>query len=246
MSFRFYYAAPLPAMHHPFELPNDIFHHAVNVLRLRESHEIRLFDGVGNQAHAQLTQIEKKSAHAILTAIDAISVEPPLSITLAQCLSVGDKMDWTIEKAVELGVTRITPLFSAKSQIKLTPERAAKKVEHWQRIIVAACAQCGRNVLPQLDAPQPLTRFLDTQKSQPSLKLMLHPNGAVPFKTLSTPSENQEITLLIGPEGGFDDKELAHAQVSAFTNTVLGPRVLRTESAGLAAIAALNAVWGDF
>jgi 16S rRNA (uracil1498-N3)-methyltransferase len=233
-------------MHQSFELPNDLFHHAVNVLRLREHHEITIFDGIGNQARAQLTQIEKKSALATITLIESTSIESPLSITLAQCLSVGDKMDWTIEKAVELGVTRITPLFSVKSQIKLTPERAAKKLEHWQRIIIAACAQCGRNVLPQMDTPQTLNTFLGTQKSRPSIKLMLHPNGAIPFKAIPAPQASQEIILLIGPEGGFDDKELAQAQASNFTNTVLGPRVLRTESAGLAAIAALQTIWGDF
>lgn len=246
MSFRFYYPAPLPAINQAFVLPNELFHHAVNVLRLREQSEITLFDGIGNQAYAQLSQIEKKSARVTITRIEATTVESPLTITLAQCLSVGDKMDWTIEKAVELGANRITPLFSAKSQIKLTSERAEKKLEHWQRVIIAACSQCGRNTLPQLDAPQTLSTFLSAQKSRTDLKLMLHPDGAVPFRSLAKPSTDQEIILLIGPEGGFDDKELTQAQLAHFKNTVLGPRVLRTESAGLAAIAALQTAWGDF
>jgi 16S rRNA (uracil1498-N3)-methyltransferase len=143
-----------------------------------------------------------------------------------------------------LGVRRIVPLFSHKSQIKLTPERAAKKIEHWQRIIIAACGQCERNVLPTLDSPLAINAFL----KQPSnaYKLALHPNAATPFKHLTPPAIGQEIILLIGPESGLDDNEINAAAAAGYTTMLLGPRILRTESAGLAAIAALQTVWGDF
>lgn len=246
MSHRFYYPAPLPNITNEFTLPDDVFHHALNVLRLRLNDTFELFDGAGSVATVQLSQIEKKRASAIVNTIQQHSIESPLSITLAQCLSVGDKMDWTIEKATELGVTRIVPLFSTKSLVKLTAERADKKIAHWQRIITAACAQSGRNKLPQLHETQSLKSFLSEQKNSDHYKLMLHPNGATPFKTLSRPTSCQEIIILIGPESGFDQSELTMAQTCGFTNTVLGPRILRTESAGLATIASIQVLWGDF
>jgi 16S rRNA (uracil1498-N3)-methyltransferase len=246
MAHRFYFPAPLPALDAEFSLPVEVFHHAVNVMRLRSGDALELFDGNGLSATAHISFIEKKSARARLVQVQAASVESPLHITLAQCLSAGDKMDWTIEKAVELGVSHIVPIFSAKSQIKLTPERAAKKLQHWRKIIVAACAQSGRNVLPTLSECMTIKRFLANQKSSDVYKLLLHPSGAVPFKRLPTPSSGQKCTVLIGPESGFDVSELENAQAVGFTNTILGPRILRTESAGLAAIACIQAVWGDF
>lgn len=244
MTARFYTPPPLPDLHTTFTLADSVFHHAIVVLRLRVGDSIILFDGVGNAATARLSQVDKKSAQAICEQSHTSHNESPLNITLAQCLSSSDKMDWTIEKAVELGVRRIVPLFSHKSQIKLTPERAAKKIEHWQRIIIAACGQCERNVLPTLDAPTAINAFL----KQPSnaYKLALHPNAATPFKHLTPPAIGQEIILLIGPESGLDDNEINAAATAGYTTTLLGPRILRTESAGLAAIAALQTVWGDF
>lgn len=246
MISRFYLPPPWAAIHTSFNLPDDIFRHAVTVLRLRIGDGFVVFDGAGNEAQAHLTSIDKKSAQAQLTAIEARSVESPLRITLAQCLSSADKMDWTIEKAVELGVTRIVPLFSARSQIKLSAERAAKKLEHWQRIVTAACSQSGRNTLPELTMPMSLTSFLGAEKNSTDLKLILHPRDAQPIKTIAPPSPQQNVVLLIGPEAGFDEQELTNAQAVHFTSTLLGPRILRTESAGLATISALQTLWGDF
>ena len=244
MTFRFYTPTPLAELDAEFKLSDDIFHHAVNVLRLRINDELIVFDGIGHSATARLSQVEKKSAHAVLIQTHNVNLESPLNITLAQCLSVGDKMDWTIEKAVELGVQRIVPLFSSKSQIKLSPERAVKKYEHWQRIIVAACTQSGRNVLPIIEAPQSINSYL--RQPNDAYKLTLHPHAATALKTLCPPQPNQEIRLLIGPEAGLDEKEIMTAQAAGYMTTLLGPRILRTESAGLATIAALQALWGDF
>ena len=246
MISRFYLPQPWAALNTPFTLPDDIFRHAITVLRLRVGDTFAVFDGAGQMAQAHVTHVEKKSAQAQLTGIEQRSVESNLQVTLAQCLSSADKMDWTIEKAVELGVTRIVPLFSARSQIKLSAERTEKKVEHWQRIIIAACAQSGRNTLPELIAPMQLNAFLSTEKANDSHKLMLHPRNAQPLKSLAAPAHSQSVTLLIGPEAGFDDYEFNNAQAAHFTPTLLGPRILRTESAGLATIAALQTLWGDF
>lgn len=246
MTHRFYCPPPLADIGQEFNLPNDVFHHAVNVLRLRVGDAFEIFDGHGHAARAQLSHIEKKSARAHAVAALNQTVESPLSITLAQCLSASDKMDWTIEKAVELGVTRVVPLFSNKSQIKLSLERAAKKYEHWQRIVHAACAQSGRNFLPALAQAQSIKTFLAEQKNNDAYKLLLHPASAVPFKSLKPPAAQQNITILIGPEAGFDASEVANAADAGFISTLLGPRVLRTESAGLATIAALQTMWGDF
>ncbi|AXF84339.1 Ribosomal RNA small subunit methyltransferase E [Ephemeroptericola cinctiostellae] len=246
MISRFYLPQPWAALNTPFTLTDDIFRHAITVLRLRVGDTFVVFDGEGQMAQAHLINVEKKSAQAQLTDIEQHSVESNLQITLAQCLSSADKMDWTIEKAVELGVTRIVPLFSARSQIKLSADRADKKVEHWQRIITAACAQSGRNHLPKLSAPMQLNAFLSAEKSIDSHKLMLHPRHAQPLRSLAAPTSTQAVVLLIGPEAGFDDNEFNNAQASHFTPTLLGPRILRTESAGLATIAALQTLWGDF
>lgn len=244
MTFRFYTPPPLPELQQEFTLSDSIFHHAINVLRLRVGDELVLFDGINHAATAHISRIDKKSAQATITQSVTQDAESNLNITLAQCLSSSDKMDWTIEKAVELGVNRIVPLFSAKSQIKLTPERAAKKIEHWQRIIIAACAQCGRNTLPSIETPQSIQTFL--KQPTDAYQLMLHPIAAIPLKALVKPEHITQFILLIGPEAGFSNAEIAAAQTAGYTTTVLGSRILRTESAGLAAIAALQTLWGDF
>lgn len=246
MTHRFYYPAALPSIGAEIPLIDDVFHHAINVLRLRLNDKVELFDGVGNAVVAQLTHIEKKTATVKICSIANDKVESSLSITLAQCLSLGDKMDWTIEKATELGVTAIVPLFSAKSLVKLTSDRASKKHSHWERIITAACAQSGRNQLPKLHAVQTLKSFLAEQKLSKHCKLMLHPNSVQSLKDLSPPINGQEVIILIGPESGFDASEITMAQDCGFINTVLGSRVLRTETAGLATVASIQMLWGDF
>ena len=249
MRSRFY--APLPWLDTAeFTLPTEVFHHAVTVLRMRVGDVCDLFDGLGNCASAELTLIEKKSAQARWLSTPTLQTdnESPLHITLAQCLSSADKMDWTIEKAVELGVSAIVPLFPARSQVKLSPERIAKKMEHWQRIIIAACAQSERNVLPTLAQPITLAQWLGEVKNSDTYKLVLHPDPGLPstLSNLSRPAPAQAIQILIGPESGLDAREIELAMQAKFKATLLGTRILRTETAGLATISALQTLWGDF
>lgn len=252
MRSRFYAPAPWSNAKNvdEFTLSPEIFHHAITVLRMRVGDVCDFFDGQGHCASAELTQIEKKSAQArwLSTPTLQIDNESPLNITLAQCLSSADKMDWTIEKAVELGATAIVPLFSARSQIKLSPERIHKKMEHWQRIVIAACAQSERNVLPTLAQPITLSQWLGAVKDSGDYKIVLHPDPALPttLSTLPKPSSTQAIQILIGPESGLDAREIELAMRTGFKPTLLGTRILRTETAGLATISALQTIWGDF
>ena len=244
-------------------MPDEVFHHAVTVLRMRVGDVCELFDGKGHCATIELIQIDKKSARArwLSTPTLRIDNESALNITLAQCLSSAEKMDWTIEKAVELGVNRIVPIFSTRSQIKLSSERSDKKMAHWQRIIVSACAQSGRNVCPELRAPMSLSQWLgqsidedETEhkinhkiEHEPTCRLILHPDPQLPHTLSQLPrAATRTIHLLIGPESGFDDKELILAKQASYQATLLGPRVLRTETAGLATLSAIQALWGDF
>lgn len=262
MPSRFYYPPPWPNTPE-ISLSDEVFHHAVTVLRMRVGEVCELFDGKGHCAAIELIQIDKKSARArwLSPPTLQISNESPLNITLAQCLSSAEKMDWTIEKAVELGVNRIVPIFSSRSQIKLSHERSDKKMAHWQRIIVSACAQSGRNVCPELLAPMSLSQWLgqsidedETEhkinhkiEHEPTCRLILHPDPQLPHTLSQLPrAATRTIHLLIGPESGFDDKELILAKQASYQATLLGPRVLRTETAGLATLSAIQALWGDF
>ena len=257
MRSRFFYPPPWLTVSDDattLTLPDELFHHAVTVLRMRAGDVCELFDGMGNCASVELVQVEKKSAQARWLAEPRLQTEneSPLNITLAQCLSSAEKMDWTIEKAVELGVNRIVPLFSIRSQIKLSAERIEKKMAHWQRIIIAACAQSGRNTCPILSTPVSLNDWLTQSRSNDQLKLILHPDPQLPqtlsqvFQELRQPTEKAAIELLIGPESGFDVKEIEAAQACGYHAVLLGPRVLRTETAGLATLSAIQALWGDF
>ena len=248
MRSRFFYPAPWPNTPQ-LTLSEEIFHHAITVLRMRVGDVCELFDGQGHCASVELIQIEKKSAQARWLSAPALHTanESPLHITLAQCLSSAEKMDWTIEKAVELGVNRIVPIFSARSQIKLSTERSDKKLGHWQRIILSACAQSGRNVCPELLAPMSLSNWLGQTHDGDTCQLILQPDPQLPRTLSQLPQPTtRNIHLLIGPESGFDDKELSLAQQAGYQATLLGTRVLRTETAGLATIAAIQALWGDF
>ncbi len=236
-------------------------HHLVRVLRLGAGAPVECFDGHGTRIHAH---IETADAKACVLRIDehvASDTESPLQITLAQCVSGADRMDWTIEKAVELGVHAIQPLSSQRSQVRLDAERAARRAEHWSRIIEAACMQCGRDRLPRLWPLMTLPRWLegsaadsrianraasDNSTFAPSpLDLVLDPTATQPLSALAV-DRQRPLRLLVGPESGLTDEELAAARAAGFTPVRLGPRVLRTETAGLAALAALQMRAGDF
>lgn len=227
-------------------LAEDAAHHARDVLRLAAGDEVTLLNGLGGEYRARLTAVAKKQVEAEVLEFHQRESEPPYPITVAQSLATGDKMDWVIEKAVELGAAAIVPVAAARSVLKLDAQRAAKRAQHWQAIVRAACEQCGRNRIPELAPVTPLQDWLGAQRAAPGLKLMLSPVHPRQFSELPQPAAGTPITLLIGPEAGLSDSEEAAAQGAGFQPILLGPRVMRTETAALAALAAIHAKWGDF
>jgi 16S rRNA (uracil1498-N3)-methyltransferase len=232
------------------ELPAAVAHHAARVLRLREGEAVTLFNGEGGEFEARLARIEQRLVVAAVGAHHALERESPLDVTLMQGLAGPERMDWAIQKAVELGVSAIAPVTMARSVTRLDAARAAKRAEHWRSVIVASCEQCGRNRLPLL---HPLCDFAAALVSPDPAdpKIM---NGAALSLVLS-PGEGSSLTkfdrpqgairVLVGPEGGLTPDELAAAKRAGFQSTSLGPRVLRTETAGMAVLAAMNVFWGD-
>ena len=232
------------------ELPAAVAHHAARVLRLREGDAVTLFNGEGGEFDAKLVRIETRLTLSAVGTHQAIERESPLSVTLMQGLAGADRMDYAIQKAVEMGVAAIAPLTMARSVTRLDPVRAAKRAEHWRSVIVASCEQCGRNRLPLLhplsglaDALEPLHGVMGDGTSA-ALSLVLAPGDGIPLASFERPLS--AIRLLIGPEGGLTADELAAATRAGFRVASLGPRVLRTETSGTAALAAMNALWGDW
>jgi len=223
------------------DLPEDAARHVAQVLRMRAGETLTLFDGEAGECAATIVEASRREVRVRIDGQVAVDRESPLDITLVQCVSKGERMDYTIQKAVELGVTRIVPLLSERSVVRLDAERWDRKLEHWRGVMVSACEQSGRTRLPAL---APVTR-LDAWLATPAddcLRLVLAPTGAVSLKALAPTAR---LALLIGPEGGLSDAELAAARRAGCTAIGLGPRVLRTETAGVAALAALQVLWGD-
>lgn len=224
-------------------LDDRAFSHAVRVLRLSANARLALFNGQGGAFAAMLTEVGKRQAQARVMEALPDEAESPLPITLAQGVSRGEKMDYTIQKAVELGVAIIQPLFTERSGVDLTGERLVRKIQHWQGIVIGACEQCGRNRLPELREPLTLIDRLTQLTKEPEPGLLLDPLAELGLRGLIPPSG--PITLLIGSEGGLSPAELAKAHEAGFVSIRLGPRILRTETAGVAALAAIQALWGD-
>jgi 16S rRNA (uracil1498-N3)-methyltransferase len=233
------------------DLPAAVAHHASRVLRLREGDPVTLFNGEGGEFEARLTRIEPHLVSAAVGAHRAVERESPLEVALLQGLAGAERMDYVIQKAVELGVAAIAPVTMARSVTRLDAARASKRALHWRSVIVASCEQCGRNRLPLL---HPLRDF-DAALAMPDpadpgaagasvLSLVFAPDEGRSLTAFDRPSG--AIRLLIGPEGGLSSDELAAAQRAGFRTARLGPRVLRTETAGVAALAAINALWGDW
>lgn len=238
---RFYCREALsPGAH--VELPEPVARHAVRVLRLPPGAPVVLFDGRGGEYPAHIERIERDRVYAELAAWQDIERESTLAVTLVQALQAGDKMDFTIQKAVELGVRDIVPVESRRSVLRLAGERAAKRVAHWQGVVASACEQCGRNQVPLVAPLEKLENWL-ARPANGVLRLMLAPDAG---QTLADIEPAKEVQLLIGAEGGLDPQEVLAARQAGFQSVRLGPRVLRTETAGLAALAALQALWGDF
>ncbi|WP_126446508.1 16S rRNA (uracil(1498)-N(3))-methyltransferase [Sulfuricystis multivorans] len=226
------------------ELPETVCHHALRVLRMRNGDRLILFDGNGGEWQATLKVGAGGTAQALLGEFDPIERESPLQVTLAQALPAGDKMDWIVEKCVELGVAAIQPLAAKRSVMRLSLERMARRVQHWNAIAAAACEQCGRNRVPIVAPVLDLHQYLATAQAQNACRLLLAPQGEDTLRSLARPTA--PIVVMVGPEGGWDDGEIIAAQAAGFARVRLGPRVLRTETAGAALLAALQALWGDF
>ena len=242
MTPRFFCRIPLAAGAE-VALPKEAAHHAARVLRLVVGDALTLFDGEGGEYPARLCRIDGHTVVARVEAHSAIEREPSLSIVLIQCLASADRMDEAIRKSVEMGVAAIVPVVSARSVSRLDAGRALARVEHWRQVVVAACEQCGRNRLPRLDPVRDLREWL-REPSASSLRLLAAPDAAHGLAQLPRPDGT--IELLVGPEGGLAPHEAEAATAAGFRAVRLGPRILRTETAGPAVLAALNALWGDW
>ncbi|MBM4232761.1 MAG: 16S rRNA (uracil(1498)-N(3))-methyltransferase [Gammaproteobacteria bacterium] len=237
-------------------LPAPAAQHLLKVLRLRSGAAITIFDGKGGEYRARLELAGRGEAWVELAEHLAIERESPLHITLLQGLARGERMDWVMQKATELGVQRIAPVSTARSVVQLDAYRGDSRSAHWRAVAAAACEQCGRNTLPIID---PLLRLAAALQAvaHPTLRLVLNAESAVTLgAAVGSPmavalpgtgegAANRPIALLVGPEGGLDDDELALAKHSGFQGVRLGPRILRTETAGIAALAALQCLAGD-
>jgi len=237
---RFYCPGPLD-IGQTLDLPETLAHH-VHVLRLQQGAELCLFNGDGGEYIAHLASIEKRRATAVIKAFVARDAELPYALTLAQALPEGSKMEWIIEKAVELGACAIQPLAAQRCVVRLSGERAAKKQAHWQGIIVAASEQSGRNRLARLAEVDDFSQWISQQDMHK--RILLSPRGTQSLSDWARHQPPQALSLLVGPEGGFSVQEEDAAIARGALALSMGPRVLRTETAGLAALAALNALWG--
>ena len=237
---RFYCPQPLVAGAIA-DLPEQVAHH-LNVVRMQPGAALTLFDGRGGQYAATLEEIGKKRASARVVAHEAVEVELPYSLTLAQGLPEGSKMDWIIEKAVELGVAAVQPLAAQRSVVKLSGERAEKRQAHWQGVIEAASEQSGRNRLARLAPVADFGRWLAGREADETL-VLLSPRATSSLAAWAGTRPPQALTLMVGPEGGFSREEEDAALARGALALSMGPRVLRTETAALAAIALLGGLW---
>ena len=237
---RIYEPGPLSS-HALLDLSEDGANHIGRVLRMQAGQELVLFDGRGGQYPATIQAVGKKQVQVQLGELDPVEVESPLAIHFGQVISRGDKMEFTIQKSVELGVNVITPLWSSRCGVKLQGDRLDKKLEQWQKIAISACEQCGRNSVPLIRPVMSLENWLAEPTDE--LKLTLHPRAQYSVGTLPEPTHG--VRLVIGPEGGLSDDEIALTEQYNFQEMLLGPRVLRTETAALTAITALQCRFGD-
>lgn len=235
---RFFVAAPLALGVH--ELPEAQAHYLSRVLRLTVGAAVQLFDGSGQEYIGELIAVAKKSVQVELHESVAGLPESSLQVHLGQGLSRGERMDWAIQKATELGVAEITPLFTERCEVRLNKERMEKRLEHWRQVAISACEQCGRSLVPVIHPPQQLKDWQESVAAD--LKLVLHP-VAQPLTEHQSPST---LAFLIGPEGGLSEQEVAQAVKQGFQPARLGPRVLRTETAPVVALSVAQQLWGDF
>lgn len=240
----------IPRIFHPFsleqvkhcQLSEDGSNHVGRVLRMQVGDWLELFDNSNHIYRAKITQVSKKNVEIEIIERQFMDKESPLNIHLGQVISRGERMEFTIQKSVELGVKVITPLWSERCGVKLDGERLDKKIQQWQKIAISACEQCGRNIVPEI---RPMMKLQDWCAEQDgALKLNLHPRASHSIKELTNIPE-QGVRLLIGSEGGLSAQEIAQTEQQGFQEVLLGTRVLRTETASLVAISALQICFGD-
>jgi 16S rRNA (uracil1498-N3)-methyltransferase len=227
-------------------LPPAQSRHVARVLRLGAGDALTLFNGEGAEFDAVIVSVTKDAATVKIGGARPGERESALQVILGQALSSGERMDYTVQKAVELGVVAIHPVAASRSVVRLDAERERKRVAHWQAVVIAACEQCGRNRVPAVAAPATLAAWLsrDGSARTAALRVLLSPHAEARLRDLPRP--DGVVELLAGPEGGFTQDEEAAARKSGFMPVRLGPRVLRTETAAVAALAAMQALWGDF
>ena len=233
---RFYIDADL-TVDVSLELTETVFHHWVKVLRAQVGESATLFNGQGGEYDVTLTEVAKKSATVSVNAFNPANRTPKFQAFLGQVMSKGDRMDYAIQKAVELGVSEIQLLTSDRCEMRLKYDRDQKKLDHWQGIAIAACEQCGLNIVPEILAPMSLEKWLDTEL--PNTKLVLAPNKD---ETDVLADATLDLALLIGPEGGLSEAEISAANQKGFLNWCIGERILRTETAPVVALSILNYV----
>ena len=223
------------------ELEEGPSRHLARVLRMQPGRELVLFNGAGGEFQAVISEADKRAVAVQVGEFSAQNRESPLRLELAIGLSRGERMDWVLQKATELGVTHIRPLLTERTEVKLSAERLEKRLHHWRQVIISACEQCQRNLLPDLAPPQKLEPWLQDNRSQ--LRLVLHHRDS---QSLPEGEAPESVALLIGPEGGLSEREIALAKQAGCAPLTLGPRVLRTETAPVAAISLVQYRWGDF
>jgi 16S rRNA (uracil1498-N3)-methyltransferase len=217
--------------------------HITRVLRLRSGDALTVFDGTGGEFGARIEEFRKESVVVAVEEHRTLDRESPLSLTLAQGISRGERMDWIIQKATELGASRIVPVFTKRSVVRLDEKQAERKLQHWRGVAVAACEQCGRNRIPELPAPVDFFDLLASPDTPGQTRLLLSPTGDLRLDDLEDLSKG--ITVLIGPEGGLEDVEQETAISAGFKPVRLGPRILRTETAAIAALTIIQRYFGD-
>ncbi|MFC5429628.1 16S rRNA (uracil(1498)-N(3))-methyltransferase [Paraburkholderia sp.] len=244
---RFFVGSPLPSGD-LVVLPDEVTRH-VQVLRLQPGDTIVLFNGEGGEYSAEIVEMERRDTKVRVDSFRDVEAEPPYRLTLAQGIAGSDKMDWLIEKAVELGATNFVPLTTSRSVVRLSGERAQRRQLHWKRIVQSACEQCGRNRLPDVAPSREIGTWLGGMPktaAEGELRVILSPRANASFASLPHDPPKGEVIVLVGPEGGFSSAEEAAAESHGFVPVGLGPRVLRTETAGIAVLAALAARWGGW
>lgn len=225
------------------QLDADQARYLSRVLRLRVGDNLLVFDGLGSEYIASITSLSRSNATLLVDEETLATTESGLKVHLVQGVSRGERMDFVVQKATELGVKRITPVLTEFGVVKLDATRAEKRREHWQKVAASACEQCGRVRLPLIDAPLPLKHWFGNKAERVDTELILKPGAATPLTRIEAPKT--KVCVLVGPEGGFSNGEFEDAAIAGFRAVSLGPRVLRTETAAVATLAVLQSLWGD-